>query len=139
MMRKSYRELIHLPTFKERYDYLRLGGRVGHATFGFDRYLNQAFYRSREWKRLRNDIIVRDESCDLAMPGHEIFGRVIIHHINPISPADIERSLDCVFDPDNLICTSHQTSNAIHYGDASLLAIMPEERRRGDTTLWTAY
>lgn len=139
MMRKSYRELIHLPTFKERYDYLRLGGRVGHATFGFDRYLNQAFYRSREWKRLRNDIIVRDESCDLAMPGHEIFGRVIIHHINPISPADIERSLDCVFDPDNLICTSHQTSNAIHYGDASLLAVMPEERRRGDTTLWTAY
>ena len=138
-MRKSYRELICLPTFKERYDYLRLCGRVGHATFGFDRYLNQAFYRSREWKRLRNDIIVRDESCDLAMPGHEIFGRVIIHHINPISPADIERSLDCVFDPDNLICTSHQTSNAIHYGDASLLAVMPEERRRGDTTLWTAY
>ena len=138
-MRKTYQELIHLPTFKERYDYLRLGGRVGHATFGFDRYLNQTFYRSREWKRLRNDIIVRDESCDLAMPGHEIFGRVIIHHLNPITPSDIERSLDCVFDPDNLICTSHQTSNAIHYGDASLLAVMPEERRRGDTTLWTAY
>ena len=136
-MIKTYQELRRLRTFEERYEYLKLGGAVGRETFGFDRYLNQDFYHnSKDWKLCRRDIIARDNGCDLAIPDREIFGRIIVHHINPITVEDIERGADCLFDPDNLICTSHNTSQAIHYGDASLLVRLPQERRKGDTQLW---
>ena len=133
---KSYSELIFLRTFEERFNYLRIGGIVGKETFGLERYLNQIFYRSIEWKRVRRDAIVRDNGCDLAFKGMEVYGRIIVHHINPISIDDIDKGRDCIFDLNNLICTSHNTSNAIHYGDASLLLMPPKERTRGDTTLW---
>ena len=133
---KSYRELRRLKTFEERFEYLKLDGIVGRSTFGFERYLNQEFYRSAEWKRVRRDIIVRDDGCDLGIPDRKIFGKIIVHHINPITIEDIERGADFIFDSNNLICTSHNTSNAIHYGDASLLPRLPIERRKGDTYLW---
>ena len=138
-MIKTYRELSRLPTFEERYEYLRIGGIVGRETFGFDRYLNQVLYQSPEWKRVRNDVIIRDDGCDLGILDREIFGRITVHHINPITLEDIERRARCVFDLNNLISTSHNTHNAIHYGDASLLPQLPKERRKGDTSLWTAY
>jgi hypothetical protein len=137
-MSKSYRELRSLRTFEERFSYLKLGGVVGRETFGFERYLNQTLYRSAEWKHVRRDVIVRDNSCDLGVRDREIFGRIIVHHINPITIEDIELGRDCIFDPDNLICTSHNTSNAIHYGDASMLITLSQERRKGDTQLWKA-
>jgi len=136
---KTYKELSRLPTFEERFNYLKLGGSVGRATFGFDRYLNQSLYQSREWKKIRNDVIVRDGGCDLGIPGREIFIRTLIHHINPITVEDIEDANDCVFDINNLICTSYDTHNAIHFGDESLLIRLPKERRKGDTTLWRTY
>lgn len=137
---KSYRELRRLKTFEERFNYLKIGGVVGKQTFGFERYLNQNFYRSTEWRQTRRDVIVRDNGCDLGISDREIFGRVIIHHINPITIEDIELGRDCIFDHDNLICTSHDTSNAIHYGNAALLPTLPQERRKGDTLLWkTVY
>jgi len=135
-MHKSYSELRRIPTFEERFEYVRLGGVVGRETFGFERYLNQAFYHSNEWRRFRRDMIVRDNGCDLAIPDREIFDRIILHHLNTITMEDIENSADCLFDPDNVVCVSHSTSNAIHYGDASLLIRLPEERRKGDTRLW---
>lgn len=135
-MLRSYRELRRIPTFEERFEYVRLGGVVGRETFGFERYLNQAFYHSNEWRRFRRDMIVRDNGCDLAIPDREIFDRIILHHLNAITMEDIENSADCLFDPDNVVCVSHSTSNAIHYGDASLLIRLPEERRKGDTRLW---
>ena len=135
-MLRSYRELRRIPTFEERFEYVRLGGVVGRETFGFERYLNQAFYHSNEWRRFRRDMIVRDNGCDLAIPDREIFDRIILHHLNAITMDDIENSADCLFDPDNVVCVSHSTSNAIHYGDASLLVRLPEERRKGDTHLW---
>ena len=135
-MIRSYRELRRIPTFEERFEYVRLGGVVGRETFGFERYLNQAFYHSNEWRRFRRDMIVRDNGCDLAIPDREIFDRIILHHLNAITMEDIENSADCLFDPDNVVCVSHSTSNAIHYGDASLLVRLPEERRKGDTRLW---
>jgi hypothetical protein len=135
-MIKSYRELIRLNTFEERYNYLKIGGIVGRETFGYERHINQSFYHSIEWKYLRRDAIVRDNGCDLGIKGREIFGKIIVHHINPITVEDIELGKDCVFDLNNLICTSHQTSNAIHYGDESLLIQLPKERKRGDTRLW---
>jgi len=138
-MIKTYKELSRLPTFEERFNYLKLGGSVGRATFGFDRYLNQSLYQSREWKKIRNDVIVRDGGCDLGIPGREIFIRTLVHHINPIAVEDIEDANDCVFDMNNLICTSYDTHNAIHFGDESLLVRLPKERRKGDTTLWRTY
>ena len=138
-MLRSYRELRRIPTFEERFEYVRLGGVVGRETFGFERYLNQAFYHSNEWRRFRRDMIVRDNGCDLAIPDREIFDRIILHHLNAITMEDIENSADCLFDPDNVVCVSHSTSNAIHYGDASLLIRLPEERQKGDTRLWKAY
>jgi hypothetical protein len=135
-MKKSYRELIKLATFEERFEYLRLGGIVGDRTFGGHRYLNQIFYRSMEWRRFRRDIIIRDDACDLACSDRPIMDRIIVHHINPITIEDIELGRDCVFDPDNVICCSHNTSNALHYGDISLLITIPPERRKGDTKLW---
>lgn len=136
MIKRSYSELIKLKTLEERYRYLRLGGFPGEATFGFDRYLNQMLYRSRKWKSLRDEIIVRDDGCDLAMPGYEIYDMVIVHHMNPLTVEDIEIGSERIFNPDELICTSHMTHMAIHYGDDRLIPKPPVDRRPGDTTLW---
>ena len=133
---KTYSELIELPTFEERFEYLQLKGIVGQETFGFDRYLNQILYNSKEWKHLRNEIIVRDNGCDLALEGFEIHGRILIHHINPITIDDVIKRREMVFDPENLICVTHNTHNAIHYGDKSLLITGPVERRANDTCPW---
>lgn len=134
---KTYSELISLPTFEERFEYLRLGGRVGEDTFGFDRYLNQMFYqRSQEWKRIRDHVIVRDNGCDLGVLGHEIYGKILVHHINPLMVSDIVHSTDNLLDPEFLISTSLATHNAIHYGDISKLAIAPIERSKNDTCPW---
>ena len=133
---RTYSELITLPTFKERYEYLRLGGRVGEDTFGFDRYLNQAFYKSEEWRSIRDYVITRDNGCDLGMEGHEIFGRILIHHMNPIRKEDIINRSDILLNPEYLICTIKNTHDAIHYSDESLLVIAPVERRKNDTCPW---
>lgn len=136
MSRRSYRELLQLSTFEERYEYLRLNGQVGIATFGFDRYLNQKFYKSIEWKELRNKIIIRDDGCDLGVFSMPCFGRAIVHHINPISEEDLIYGADSIFDPDNLILCSLQTHNAIHYGDPSGLRQDYIERHPNDTCPW---
>lgn len=133
---KCYSELILLPTFQARYQYLHLSGEVGKETFGFDRYMNQFFYRSPEWRRVRDFVITRDEGCDLGIPGREIFGRIIIHHMNPIRPEDIRNRSDLLLDPEYLITTIHDTHLAIHYGDEHLLLQEPVERRPNDTCPW---
>jgi len=135
-MSRSYSELRRLSTFEERFRYLALRGRVGDQTFGYNRWVNQDFYTSREWRQTRNDIIVRDNGCDLGIEGYEIHKGLYIHHINPITVAQIEAGDDCLFDPDNLITVAHRTHNAIHYGDESLLPKPLVERRPGDTKLW---
>lgn len=136
MIIRSYSELITLPTFEERYRYLRLEGQVGRDTFGFERYLNQVFYQSRRWKDIRNQVIIRDNGCDLGVEGHEIYGKIIIHHMNPITVEDIERESEFLINPEYLICTIHNTHNAIHYGDESLLVTAPIERSKYDTCPW---
>lgn len=133
---KTYSELITLPTFEERFLYLQLNGSVGKDTFGFDRYLNQIFYRSKRWRSIRDQVIIRDNGCDLGMDGYEIYGNILIHHMNPITMEDIERESEFLLDPEYLIATTHKTHNAIHYGDASLLPTMPIERSRNDTCPW---
>lgn len=133
---KSYSEMITLPTFEERFEYLRLDGFVGQETFGYDRYLNQILYNSPEWKKCRQKVIIRDNGCDLGCEGFEIQGRILIHHINPITLEDIHNRSPKIFDPDNLITTVHNTHNAIHYGDRNLLLIAPIERSRNDTCPW---
>ena len=133
---RTYSELIQLPTFEERFDYLRLDGVVGKDTFGFDRYLNQQFYRSSEWKRIRNQVIVRDNGCDLGIDEYEIHGRILIHHMNPISIEDLRYMSDLLMNPEYLICVSHRTHNAIHYGDESLIVTAPIERSQNDTCPW---
>ena len=135
-MPRTYTELMSLPTYLERFRYLKLGGRIGEATFGQDRYLNQAFYQSYEWKNLRHQIIVRDMGCDLAIEGREIFDRILIHHMNPINAEDILRHSEFVLDPEYLICTSKLTHDAIHFGDESILYLDPVIRRPGDTCPW---
>lgn len=135
-MNRCYSELILLPTFEERFQYLRLDGIVGQETFGFDRYMNQYFYRSKEWRRVRDVVIARDAGCDLGIPGREIFGRVLIHHMNPIHPDDIRGRSDILLNPEYLITTVHETHQAIHYGDESLLITAPIERARNDTCPW---
>lgn len=136
-MIRSYSELVKLNTFEERFQYLRLNGQVGKDTFGFDRIFNQKFYRSYEWRRLRDQIIVRDNGCDLGVTGHEIYGqRILIHHLNPISLKDIEDGSDLLLNPEYLITTIHSTHNAIHYGDESLLPTSPIERKPNDTCPW---
>ena len=137
-MSKSYSHLITLPTFEERFRYLKLGGAIGKETFGFDRYLNQTFYSTLEWRNFRRDMIVRDLGCDLGIPDREIGGIIILHHINPISMADIrQRNLEILLNPENVICVSHNTHNAIHYGDESLLTPSTlVERRPNDTCPW---
>lgn len=133
---RTYSELITLPTFKERFNYLRLNGRVGSDTFGFDRYLNQNFYRSQEWKRIRNEVILRDNGCDLGCEGYEIHGRILIHHMNPITIKDIAQATEYLLNPEYLISTVHNTHNAIHYGDESILCLGPIERKHNDTCPW---
>ena len=136
MMIRTYHELIQLPSFRERYEYLRIGGLVGNDTFGFDRYLNQKFYHSPEWKQIRRDVIIRDEGRDLAMEGYEIQNGVYIHHMNPIGKDDLQNATELLLNPDYLVCVSFRTHQAIHYGDSSLLPHLPVERRPGDTKLW---
>jgi hypothetical protein len=137
MITKTYSELVTLPTFEERYEYLKLGGKVGEETFGYDRWLNQMFYNSREWKDFRRDIIVRDMGCDLGISDREIQGLIIVHHINPIPKYAIEkRMLDVLMNPENAICVSHNTHNAIHYGDVGLLITEPIDRKQNDTCPW---
>jgi hypothetical protein len=133
---RNYSELSKLLTFEERYQYLRLDGAVGKETFGFDRYLNQVFYRSQKWKTIRDFVIIRDNGCDLGVEGYEIHGRIIIHHINPLTVRDIESESEFLLDPEFLICTTHNTHNAIHYGDENLLIRAPIERTKNDTCPW---
>lgn len=133
---RCYRELIRLKTFDERFEYLKLKGIVGEATFGYDRYLNQLLYTSGEWRRIRRDIILRDNGCDLAVKGYDIPDIIIVHHMNPISVEDLIDFSEDVINPEYLICVSHDTHNAIHYGDKSLLTREPIERKPGDTCPW---
>lgn len=136
---RSYSELITIPTFEERFRYLKLDGRVGEETFGFDRYLNQIFYKSNEWLRVRDLVIVRDNGCDLGIEGREIYGRILIHHMNPITIDDITRRSKYLLDPEYLITTVKNTHDAIHYGDESLLIKGPIERSKYDTCPWKKY
>ena len=135
-MIRTYSELITFDTFEERYRYLQLGGSVGVDTFGFDRYLNQSFYKSKEWKSIRDYVIVRDSGCDLGVEGFDIHARIYIHHMNPILPKDIVDQTEYLLDPEYLICTTHNTHNAIHYGDESLLVTGPVVRTPNDTCPW---
>lgn len=133
---RTYRELRRIPTFEDRFEYLRLASSVGASTFGFERWINQDFYRSREWRDVRQEVIARDLGRDLGVEGFEIFDRVIIHHMNPMSVEQITHNADAILDPEFLITTSHNTHNAIHYGDSSLLPRPFVERSANDTRLW---
>ena len=133
---RTYSELITFQTFEERFKYLQLNGQVGESTFGFDRYMNQVFYRSQKWKSIRDFVIIRDCGCDLGVEGYDIHGKIIIHHMNPLSMRDIETESDFLLNPDFLICTTHNTHNAIHYGDENLLVTAPIERTKNDTCPW---
>ena len=133
---RTYSELSQLATFEERYRYLRLGGRVGKETFGFDRWINQMFYKDPEWLKVRDIIIMRDNGCDLGIEGREIYSRIIVHHMNPITKADILDRSKFLLDPEYLICTVKNTHDAIHYGDESLLITLPMERSPNDTCPW---
>jgi hypothetical protein len=133
---RSYVELSKLETFEERYEYLRLRGIVGEITFGFDRWLNQRFYKSLEWTLVRKTVIIRDNGCDLGVSGYEIASGLLVHHMNPVSSDDLKNGENWIFDPNFLITTSLQTHNAIHYGDSNLLPKNPITRKSGDTKLW---
>ena len=135
-MTRNYHELKKLSTFEERFEYLKLHGSVGNDTFGFDRIFNQQFYKSSEWKRIQDIVIIRDNGCNLGIEGHDIFGKILIHHMNPISIEDIRNSTDFLLNPDYLICVSHETHNAIHYGNESLIRKTPIERTKNDTCPW---
>lgn len=135
-MIRTYSELCKLKTFKERYNYLKLCGQVGEETFGFDRYLNQIIYKLPEWKSVRDKVIVRDCGCDLGMEGYEIGEKILVHHMNPITMDDVISHSQDIFNPEYLICVSHQTHNAIHYGDENQLILDPVERSPNDTCPW---
>ena len=135
-MIRTYSELRRLTDFEDRYRYLALRGSVGRATFGFDRHINQQFYRSTEWRHIRHHVIARDLGCDLGVEGYEIHDRVYIHHMNPMTVNDIAHGEDSILNPEFLISTTHRTHNAIHYGDERLLPRPLTERRSGDTKLW---
>lgn len=135
-MTRTYSELITFPTFEERYRYLRLEGKVGEDTFGFDRWLNQSFYKDPEWRAIRDKIIIRDNGCDLGIPGREIYSRIIVHHMNPITKDDILSRSAFLLNPEYLICTVKNTHDAIHYGDEGLLIKAPIERTKNDTCPW---
>lgn len=135
--RKTYREVMRLPTFLERYEYLRIHDTVGVDTFGWDRYLNQILYTSKEWREFRNEIIIRDDGCDLACPDRQIlYEKILVHHINPLTVEEIKQRSPVIFDPDNVICVTDMTHKAIHYGDSNLLAKDPIIRRPNDTCPW---
>lgn len=136
MITRTYSALSRLTTFDDRFEYLKLQGAVGRTTFGFDRHINQRFYQSREWKQARDFVIVRDDGCDLGIPGYEILSSILIHHVNPLAVEDIVEAEDWIFDPEYLITTTKNTHNAIHYGDASLLPKIVVPRASGDTKLW---
>lgn len=136
MLTKSYSELSRLSTFEERYRYLKLHGVVGEDIFGYNRVFNQYFYHSPEWRRTRREVILRDNGCDLGLSGYDINGRIYVHHINPVTLEDVETLSDRLFDPENLICVSFDTHNAIHYGDERGLPKSPIERVPGDTCPW---
>lgn len=137
MIIKAYSELMSLPTFEERYRYLKLNGRVGEDTFGFDRYLNQQFYKTDEWRALRDEIIIRDNGCDLGVLDREIKGqKILVHHMNPITKEDILNQSDFLLNPEYLICVTKNTHDAIHYGDEGLLVTIPKERAMNDTCPW---
>lgn len=137
MIIRTYSELIRLPTFEERYNYLKLDSEIGMETFGFERYLNQRFYRSKEWKALRDKIIIRDHGCDLGVVGYEIYDKIYIHHMNPITSDDIRNNTDYLMNPEFLISTTHDTHNAIHYGNSDLLNThVLAERTKNDTCPW---
>lgn len=136
MIIRRYSELKHMATFEERFNYLKLNGNVGTETFGFDRYLNQIFYSSPEWKKIRREVIIRDNGCDLGIVGYEIQGQILIHHMNPISKDDIINRSDILLNPEYLVCVSLNTHNAIHYSDESLLSLLPKERSKNDTCPW---
>lgn len=133
---RTYSELIRIPTFNKRYEYLKLNGIVSDFTFGGSRYVNQAFYHSPEWRRIRSQIIIRDNGCDLAFPGYDLDGGIYIHHMNPITLEDIDKANDLCFDPEYLITTSFETHQAIHYGSLDQLPSLPVERCPGDTCPW---
>lgn len=133
---RCYSELVELKTFRDRYEYLALNSTVGCETFGFNRWINQRFYTSKQWRSLRQKVIVRDDGCDLGVPGYEIHSRLIVHHLNPLTEEDIVHGTQFALDPEFLICTTHDTHNAIHFGDASLLTQTYVPRSPGDTTLW---
>lgn len=133
---RTYSELRRLETFEERYRYLELKGVLGKTTFGFDRWINQAFYHSHDWKTVRDQVIIRDGGCDLGIPGYEIYSGLLVHHMNPMTSNDLTSGADWVVDPNFLITVSLRTHNAIHYGDVSQLPRVPVERKPGDTTLW---
>ena len=135
-MRLNHKDLSKLNTFEERFRYLQLSGKVGVETFGFDRYLNQRFYKSAEWKRVRDTVIMRDHGCDLGIKDRVIFGKVLIHHMNPIAVTDIDNCSDILLNPDYLITVSLTTHNAIHFGDENLLIQVPKERKPNDTCPW---
>lgn len=136
-MKRSYEETMKFKTFEERFEYLKLSGRVGEKTFGWERYLNQILYRSKEWKDFRRQVIIRDDGCDLSDPDHKIIGeKIIVHHINPIAVDDITNRSDLIFDMNNVICVSHMTHEAIHYGDTNLLPKDPIVRRPNDHCPW---
>lgn len=133
---RTYSEMLQFGTLEERFTYLALNGQVGHSTFGFERWMNQQFYASQEWKNIRREVIIRDEGCDLGVPGYEIHDRVYVHHMNPMEPDDIFEGNRSIVDPEFLISTTHRTHNAIHYGDEGLLPRPLIERKPGDTKLW---
>ena len=136
-MTKTYTELITFSTFEERFRYLRLNGRVADETFGVQRWLNQVFYRTKEWKDFRREILIRDNMCDLGIEGRDIYNYALVHHINPITPKDIlERRMDVLLNPENVITTIKRTHDAIHYGDETLLALEPADRKPNDTIPW---
>lgn len=135
-MNLSYSEMIKLPSFVDRFEYLVLSGSVGHSTFGYSRYLNQAFYTSKEWKYTRRRVIIRDNGWDLAVEGYDIYNRLYVHHINPITLQDIEERNPMIFDMDNLVCCSFNTHQAIHFGDLTMIAQDPIERHPNDTCPW---
>ncbi|MCI9428100.1 MAG: hypothetical protein HFI81_10180 [Eubacterium sp.] len=135
-MIRTYTELSKLQTFEERFRYLQLNGLVGKETFGFDRFINQEFYKSSEWKSVRDLVILRDNGCDLGVEGYDIYGKIFIHHMNPVKPKDILTKSELLLNPEYLITTTHATHNAIHYGDETLLPKVPVERSRNDTCPW---
>jgi hypothetical protein len=136
MKNRTYSELRRLDTFEERFRYLELRGVIGFATFGFDRWMNQRFYKSQQWQLVRDAVIVRDNGCDLGIPGYEVYSGLIVHHMNPLSVNDLIGNEEWVIDPEFLITTSLQTHNAIHYGDENQIPRGPIERKVGDTKLW---